>query len=98
MLGSATCTTVMSTISISCARHSRTSAVHLRGCGGATTAAPAGGSGWGREGMRGQLTELRKPRRRRLLPTTNTELNAIAAPAIIGLSRPAAASGSAATL
>ena len=39
-----------------------------------------------------------KPRSRRLLVTTNTELNAIAAPAIIGLSRPAAASGSAATL
>ena len=39
-----------------------------------------------------------KPRSRRLLVTTNTELNAIAAPAIIGLSSPAAASGSAATL
>ena len=38
------------------------------------------------------------PRRRRLLPTTNTEENAIAAPASIGLSRPAAASGIAATL
>src|SRR3954451_17115721 len=37
-------------------------------------------------------------RSRRLLVTTNTELNAIAAPAIIALSRPAAASGSAATL
>jgi hypothetical protein len=32
------------------------------------------------------------------LLTTNTELNAIAAPASIGLSRPAAANGSAATL
>ena len=39
-----------------------------------------------------------KPRSRRLLVTTNTELNAIAAPAIIGLSSPAAASGIAATL
>ncbi len=39
-----------------------------------------------------------KFRSRRLLPTTNTEENAIAAPAIIGLSSPAAASGSAATL
>ena len=37
-------------------------------------------------------------RRRRLLLTTNTELKAIAAPAIIGFSRPAAARGSAATL
>ena len=40
----------------------------------------------------------RKRRRRRLLETTKTELKAIAAPASIGLSRPAAASGSAATL
>ncbi len=40
----------------------------------------------------------RKVRSRRLLPTTNTEEKAIAAPAIIGLSSPAAASGSAATL
>jgi hypothetical protein len=35
---------------------------------------------------------------RRLLETTNTELNAIAAPAIIGLSRPAAARRRPATL
>jgi hypothetical protein len=35
---------------------------------------------------------------RRLLLTTKAELKAIAAPAIIGLSRPAAASGIAATL
>lgn len=34
-----------------------------------------------------------KRRSRRLLPTTNTELNAIAAPASIGLSNPAAARG-----
>src|SRR5690625_735104 len=40
----------------------------------------------------------RNPRRRRLFVTTNTEENAIAAPAIIGLSRPSAASGIAATL
>jgi hypothetical protein len=40
----------------------------------------------------------RNLRSRRLLLTTNTELNAIAAPASIGFSRPAAASGSAATL
>ena len=39
-----------------------------------------------------------KARSRRLLVTTNTDENAIAAPAIIGFSRPAAASGSAATL
>ena len=39
-----------------------------------------------------------KARSRRLLLTTKTELNAIAAPAIIGLSRPIAASGSAARL
>ncbi|STZ44346.1 cupin [Mycolicibacterium gilvum] len=37
-------------------------------------------------------------RSRKLLLTTNTELKAIAAPAINGLSNPAAASGSAATL
>src|SRR5665647_3127018 len=37
-------------------------------------------------------------RRRRLLLTTNTELNAIAPPAMSGLSRPRAASGMAATL
>jgi len=41
---------------------------------------------------------LPKRRRRRLLVTTKTELNAIAAAAIIGLSRPDAASGMAATL
>ncbi len=40
----------------------------------------------------------RKRRSRRLLVTTKTEEKAIAAPAIIGLSRPAAASGIAATL
>jgi hypothetical protein len=39
-----------------------------------------------------------KRRRRSELPTTKTEEKAIAAPAIIGLSRPAAASGRAATL
>lgn len=39
-----------------------------------------------------------KERNRRLLVTTKTEENAIAAPAIIGFSRPAAASGTAATL
>lgn len=39
-----------------------------------------------------------KRRSRRLLLTTNTELKAIAAPAINGLSSPAAANGSAATL
>ena len=37
-------------------------------------------------------------RSRRLLVTTNTELKAIAAPAIMGLSSPTAANGSAATL
>ncbi len=40
----------------------------------------------------------RKLRSRRLLATTNTELNAMAAPAIMGLSRPIAARGRAATL
>ena len=39
-----------------------------------------------------------KRRSRRLLLTTKTELNAMAAPAMSGLSRPSAASGSAATL
>src|SRR5664279_3231867 len=37
-------------------------------------------------------------RNRRLFDTTNTELNAIAAPAIRGLSNPSAANGSAAML
>jgi hypothetical protein len=37
-------------------------------------------------------------RSRRLLATTNTEENARAAPAIMGLSMPAAVSGSAATM
>src|SRR5699024_1903211 len=39
-----------------------------------------------------------KPRNRRLLVTTKTEEKAIAAPASMGFSRPAAASGRAATL
>ena len=46
----------------------------------------------------GHPQRLRKPRSRRLLETTNTDDSAIAAPAIIGLSSPAAASGRAATL
>jgi hypothetical protein len=41
---------------------------------------------------------LVKERSRRLLPTTNTLEKAIAAPASIGLSRPSATSGIAATL
>ncbi|MGC0381029.1 hypothetical protein RKD33_001246 [Streptomyces sp. SAI-129] len=45
----------------------------------------------------GQSAAL-KLRRRRLLPTTKTEEKAMAAPAIIGLRSPAAASGRAATL
>jgi AcrR family transcriptional regulator len=40
----------------------------------------------------------RNPRSRRLLDTTNTDERAMAAPASIGLSSPAAARGSAATL
>lgn len=39
-----------------------------------------------------------KPLSRKEFSTTNTELNAIAAPAIIGVSRPNAASGMAAAL
>lgn len=46
----------------------------------------------------GRRPSHRKRLSRRLLLTTNTEENAIAAPASIGLSRPAAASGNAATL
>src|SRR5690606_38395386 len=46
--------------------------------------------------LRGDAQEAR--RSRRLFVTTRTELSAIAAPAIIGLSRPVAASGIAATL
>src|SRR5690606_28015395 len=44
------------------------------------------------------VARLRKERRRRLLPTTNTLENAIAAPASIGFSSPSAASGIAAVL
>lgn len=47
-----------------------------------------------RPGGRGYVKE----RSRRLLVTTKTDEKAIAAPAIIGFSSPAAASGSAATL
>lgn len=48
---------------------------------------------------RGQRSATaRNPRSRRLFVTTKTELNAMAAPASIGLSSPAAASGIAATL
>ena len=49
-----------------------------------------GAAAWSRVGV--------KPRSRRLLPTTKSELAAIAAPAIIGSSSPSAARGSAATL
>ena len=45
-----------------------------------------------------QPLSVRNPRRRRLLETTKTLESAIAAPAMSGLSRPAAASGMAATL
>lgn len=45
-----------------------------------------------------RYTPARNPRSRSELPTTNTDENAIAAPAIIGFSSPIAASGSAATL
>src|SRR5699024_6780597 len=54
--------------------------------------------GFGGSGGHASDASARNRRRRRLLPTTNTEENAIAAPAIIGLSSPAAASGIAATL
>lgn len=49
-------------------------------------------------GARRCQDSARKVRRRRLLPTTKTEEKAIAAPAIMGLRRPAAARGRAATL
>src|SRR5699024_11434038 len=49
-------------------------------------------------GQRTCGTSERNRRSRRLLVTTNTEENAIAAPASIGLSSPAAATGMAATL
>ncbi len=45
-----------------------------------------------------RLAQRAKRRSRRLFVTTNTLENAIAAPAITGLSRPTAASGMAATL
>ena len=56
------------------------------------------GSGRRPRRLRMRRTRLRNERRRRLLPTTKTLESAIAAPAIIGLSRPSAASGIAATL
>ena len=48
--------------------------------------------------MTSQRVVARNPRSRRLLLTTNTDENAIAAPASIGFSIPAAAKGRAATL
>ena len=54
---------------------------------------------YGRTGSEsGQRAVERKARSRRLLPTTNTLENAIAAPASIGFSMPSAAIGIAATL
>ncbi len=52
----------------------------------------------GRRRTAGQAEVARKERSRRLLLTTKTDDNAIAAPASIGLSSPAAATGRAATL
>ncbi len=52
--------------------------------------------GWTWDGDAGEIG--RKRLSRRLLPTTNSDDSAIAAPAIIGSSKPAAASGIAATL
>ena len=51
-------------------------------------------------GLQGDLNSvvIENVRSRRLFVTTNTDEKAIAAPAIIGFSSPAAASGSAATL
>ena len=46
----------------------------------------------------GAQADQAKRRSRRLFPTTNSELRAMAAPAIIGFSMPSAASGIAATL
>ncbi len=46
----------------------------------------------------GSIDTARNRRRRRLLVTTNTDDSAMAAPAISGFSRPAMASGMAATL
>ena len=66
-------------------------------------AVPAGAGVLDRSGVvtgprEGCTDTARKRRSRRLLDTTNTDENAIAAPAISGFSRPAMASGSAATL
>jgi len=60
-----------------------------------------GGTQLGRRGAPTEFVAARgylKDRSRRLLVTTKTEEKAIAAPAIIGLSMPKAASGRAATL
>ena len=59
---------------------------------------PVGDTDGHRPGERTAQARPRKPRSRRLLPTTNTLENAIAAPAIMGVSMPSAASGIAATL
>src|SRR5664279_4318650 len=66
-----------------------------------TESTAAGTAGAGNPPARagaGVTDTARNRRNRRLLDTTNTDENAIAAPAINGLSNPAMASGSAATL
>src|SRR5699024_493286 len=62
------------------------------------TCAGAGRAGAGAAPALRGVVRQRARRRRSEFPTTRTELAAIAAPAIIGLSRPSAASGMAATL
>ena len=67
--------------------------------GGVLVGVPVVDGGAERRRLAGGWTDTAwKRRSRRLLLTTNTEENAIAAPAISGLSSPAMASGSAATL
>lgn len=67
------------------------------GAGGGRVSALAAGVLVSPDSCAGSFAAV-KPRSRRLLVTTKTEEKAIAAPASIGLSRPAAARGSAATL
>ena len=79
--------------------------LHLTSGAGLGHVAVTAPGGWAGPGVPAGLTgpcyrvaDGRKRRSRRLLVTTNTELKAMAAPAISGLRNPAAASGMAAVL
>src|SRR5262245_17105225 len=75
-----------------------TSVVHVRVLGKRAAATAAADDNPASVPGSGHAATDRNRRSRRLLETTNTDEKAMANPAIIGLSRPSAASGSAATL